>query len=134
MGVQVHGSIQAEKANEKAERARQQSVELDSRRRTRQIIREAQVARANALSNATNQGAAQGSALPGAYAQISGQEATAITGVEQNKELGDRIFAANREAASAATTQAIGGGLQTIGGAIVNNRGAIQRVGQYAFG
>lgn len=109
-------------------------MNLDARRKQRQIIREMQVARATALANATSQGAAQGSALPGAYGQASGEGQTALAGVEQNRQLGSEIFAANRQYAKAQSSAAFGNTLQTVGGTILQNRGEIQRVGQYAFG
>lgn len=130
----VSATQQASKAQERAERARESAMNLDARRRQRQILREAQVARATALSNATSQGAQGGSGLQGAYGQVSGEANTASVGVEQNRQLGSEIFAANRQYASAQSTAAFGGALQSVGGQILQNRGAIARVGQYAFG
>lgn len=109
-------------------------MNLDARRRQRQIFREAQVARATALANATSQGAEGSSGLAGAYGQVSGEESTASTGVEQNRQIGSQIFAANRQYAGAQSNAAFGGALTSVGGQILQNRGAIARVGQYAFG
>lgn len=109
-------------------------MDLDAARRRRQIIREAQLARATALSNATNQGAASGSGLQGGLAQITGQENESILGVNQNQELGTDIFKANADARSGQTISNVGQAFQTVGGQIMQNRGAIQRVGQQAFG
>jgi len=133
-GVQVAGQQQAAEAQEKAEKVREGAMNLDARRRQREIIRQAQVARATALSNATQQGAQGGSGLQGGYGQIAGEANTAATGVEQNRQLGADLFAANRDYAQAQSTTAFGSAVSSIGGQILQNRGAIQRVGQYTFG
>lgn len=133
-GVQVHAQAQASEAQGKAEKARESAMNLDARRRQREIIRQAQLARATALSNATSQGAQAGSGLQGGYGQVAGEANTASTGVEMNRQLGSEIFSANRDQASANSQAAFGGALQSIGGQILQNRGAIQRVGTYTFG
>lgn len=109
-------------------------MNLDAARRRRQIVREAQLARATALSNATAQGAQAGSGLQGGFAQVTSQQNDAILGVNQNQELGSEIFSANRQLADARTQSNIGSSISSIGGQIMQNRGAISRVGQYAFG
>jgi hypothetical protein len=132
--LQYQGSKQAEEGQRKAEQARQSSATLDARRRRRQIIREQQVARATALSNATNQGAGEGSGLQGGYGSISGQANTAISGINQQETLGNAVFAANRQTSQGRTTASLGGAFQTVGGTILQNRQAISQVGTYAFG
>lgn len=133
-GLTVDAQNKAAEAGKRAERTREAAMNLDARRRQREIIRQAQVARATALANATQQGAQAGSGLQGGYGQIAGEATTASVGVEQNRQLGSEIFAANRDQASANSQAAFGGALQSIGGQILQNRGAIQRVGTYTFG
>lgn len=123
------------KAQQKAENARQRAMNLDAQRRRRQVVREMQQARALALASANQQGAAApgSSALGGAYGQISGQAGTNILGINQNQELGNQVFAANREAGQAATQGAFGGAIESIGGMILRNQGEIARVGASLF-
>ena len=58
----------------------------------RQLIRNAQVARATALSNATNQGAQFGSGLQGGYGQISGQMGDQLATIGGEYQLGQQEF------------------------------------------
>lgn len=71
---------------------RRQQMNLDAVRRKRDIVRNAQVASANATAVAYNQGAGQSSALSGALSGISGQAGTMTQGVTQNQELGNQLF------------------------------------------
>ena len=92
------------------------------------------LAQSSALATATSQGAASGSALQGAYGTIQGRGTTDIVGVNQNQQLGNAVFAANRQAAQGAATASLGGALQTVGGGILQNRQTISSVGSYLFG
>lgn len=78
-----------------ANQVRQIQMNLDATRRRRDVIRQAQTATANATAVAYNQGAGNSSALTGAMGQIAGQEGVNIQGIEQNRELGNQLFALN---------------------------------------
>lgn len=82
----------------KADELRLQAAELDSKRRTRDAIRQGIVAQATSLVRATNQGAAApGSSVTSqAGADISGQVATNQAGVVQNLDFGRKLFAINK--------------------------------------
>lgn len=142
-------SYAASKANQKAqetivqnqqvaEDARQKQLNLDATRRKREIIRQSIAARSMALTQTTAQKAQYGSALPGAYGSISGRTGVNTLGVGQNQELGNTIFGANqgvlsgyRQAAAAGSLGALGGGMTSLGGAVLNNLGAITKIGTY---
>jgi hypothetical protein len=79
----------------KAEGLRKQQMELDATRARRQIIRDAVRARSMSLTIANAQGAAQGSGLFGALAQITAESNRQGLGVAQNLGIGRGIFAAN---------------------------------------
>lgn len=132
--AQVQAAGEQAEASKKAEAARQRAMNLDARRRQLATIREGIVARGTALSNASNQGSQFGSGLAGGMAQISGQTNTNLAGIEQNRQLGNQVFSANRQAASASSASAFGGGLASLGGTLVNNAQAIGRIGNYVFG
>lgn len=131
---QFTGAKKAEKGAERAENARQAAQNLDAQRRKRQIIRDAQLARSQALANATAQGAQEGSGLQGGLAQISGEKNDSILGVNLNQQLGNEVFAANKQQRQGQSQANVGQAIQSVGGAIMQNRGAIERVGTYAFG
>lgn len=130
-GFQVKGALDAQAAQDKMEGLRKAQMELESNRRRRQIIRQAVVARAEALSNATAQGASAGSGLQGGYAQIGGESGSAVAAVEQNRQLGRSMFGANMALSRAQTIQTIGSGVSSLTGALVKNQNEIGRVGTY---
>jgi hypothetical protein len=76
---------------------RQEAMNLDARRRSMEVIRNQQRYRAMALTNATAQGARQGSGLQGGYGQISGQSGVNLMGVLQNQMIGNDIFGLNSQ-------------------------------------
>lgn len=130
--IQYNAAQDQSKALDKAEDARKQAANLDSLRRQRAVVREMQQQRALALSNATQQGAAAGSSLQGAYASIQGQGNTNITGIEQQNQLGNAVFAANKQARAAETQGNLGEGISTLGGTLVKNAGTIGSIGTSA--
>lgn len=130
----VVGANKEAKAEDKAESARKKAANLDALRRQRQAIREMQQQRAIAVSNATAQGAEAGSGLQGAIGQVTGQGNSNILGIEQQRQLGNEVFAANKQARSARTLQATAEGIGQLGGSLVKNAGTIESIGQAAFG
>ncbi len=127
-GVQVVGQFKAQAAAKRAEALREQQMKLDA---TRQIIREGIVARANAVSNATNQGAQGGSGLQGGIAQITSRANQGLVGVAQNEAIGSAMFDANADIASGQTLSSIGSGIGSLGSALVDNQQTIGKLGTY---
>lgn len=126
--VQVRGANAASKAQQKAEKARKAQMRLEADRERRNIIREAQMARAVALSNATSEGAEDGSGLQGGYGQISGRAGSSIVGVNAGEKIGSTIFNANAQQARANGLISTGQGVTGLGsffgqfGSYLNNR------------
>ncbi len=127
--MSVKSQMDQAKAQNKAEAARKKAADLDALRRKRAAIRDMQQQRAVALSNATAQGASEGSGLQGAMAGVTGQGVTNIVGIEQQQQLGSQIFSANRQATKAASFGATGEGLQSLGGQLIGNAGTISSIG-----
>ncbi len=134
---QQHYQEQAIEAQKKAEAQRQAAMELDARRRQLEVLRNQQRARALALATTTNQGAAQGSGLGGAYGQISGQGTSNMLGISQNLEIGRNIFAANADLsnaregmAGAQTIGYIGAGMSSLGKDLFQATPSLGRIGQ----
>lgn len=135
---QAQANKQMIAAQRDAERQRQLAMNLDAQRRRREVIRQAQVAQSNAQAVATNQGAGQSTGLPGALGAISGQTGVNALGISQNQEIGNNIFAANarqslaqEDSNSAASFGALGGGISSLGGAMVKNSGTIDKLATY---
>jgi hypothetical protein len=128
VGTAVYGAVKSAEASEDAEKARKQQMNLDAVRRRRQAIREAQIARATAVSNASAQGASEGSAVQGGVAALSGNAAESIVNTNQNVLLGNAIYDANGRRAGAESISAIGGGLQQAGSMIMQNASKIRKL------
>lgn len=135
LGLQAAGMIQqadasqeASEASKRAETARQKQLELESSRKKREIIRQGILAKAQATSTATAQGAQFGSTLPGAAGSIASHSAYGVGGVNESQFLGNQIFQANRDIADAQSDAATGAGLSSLGGALTKNLGIIGRL------
>jgi len=109
-----------------AERLRKQEMEMDARRKSLEIVRQSQVARSMALTNATSQNAQGGSGLQGGYGQIAGQEGFGLMGVSGALEIGRGMFDINQQIAmykmqlaQAQTQAALGSGLSSLGGSMM---------------
>lgn len=133
---QYEGAKAQSEASQRAEAARKQQMNLETDRKQREILRQSQLARSIALTRGTEQGAneAGGSAIPGAYGQISGQETQNRTGVFQAVDIGNSIFQANREFAQAQELSAFGSGLSKLGGALYSNATDISNIGSSLYG
>lgn len=131
IGTQVYASQKASKQQQELEAQRKQQMELDAERRKREIIRSQISARASALSTATNQGAAAGSVIEGAYGGISGRSNVNELGVNQNLQIGENISNLNAGLAKTYGMQNLGSGLTTFGEGLLKNEGAYNRVGTY---
>jgi hypothetical protein len=104
-------------------------MELEAQRQRREILRQSQVARAQAISAAYNQGAEGTSALQGGIYSVTASAARNTLAVNQDEELSHRIFAANRQSALGGLISGLGSGLSSLGGAVSSNAGTITRFG-----
>lgn len=141
IGMQVSASREAAAASQRsieaqkrAEAARFAGQEIDANRRRREMIRRSIIARSQALSNATARGAADSSALGGAFGQIAGLNAFNLSGVGLGQQIGSELFAANaqgllakQDEAGALGSAATGQGIASLGGAIGRNVGTISK-------
>lgn len=130
--AQLAGQNAQTAALKKAEEARQQQLTLDTQRRTRDTVRQGVVQRAQAEQAAFSQGAGGGSGLPGGYGQIAGDVGRTISANNQNQDLGNQIFSANKAYYNASGTTNFGVGLSSLGGTLLNNAGLFNRVGGQA--
>lgn len=132
--MQYSGQKKAAAAAQEAERLRQAQSNVDAIRQRRQVVRQAIIARGDAISNATGQGAGQGSGLAGGLAQIGGQEGQNLSAINSAQSIGTKMFAANAAQSAGQSQAATGQGISSLGGALVKNQDAIGRLGAYTFG
>lgn len=131
--VSAQKGVLGEQQNQ--EGIRERAMELDARRRKREIIRQGIIARSQALSTTTNQGAASGSGLQGAYGQIQGQQNWTLSGIDAALNNGRDMFASNKtmldfrkSEADAGAQMAIGSGLSSFGGKVASSAGHFDNV------
>lgn len=143
---QYQGSQDAAAANQQAialqqqqEAERKKAMELDATRRMREVVRQNVAARSMSLAATTNQGADEGSGLPGAYGGESGRSGVNATGISQNRQIGEEMFGISSQLttvqgqyASAMARSQQGAAFSNFGGSIVNNLGSITRLGNLA--
>jgi len=120
---------------QKQEALRRQQMELDAKRKSMEVLRNQQRARALALSNATSSGAQFGSGLQGGYGQIAGQTGTDLLNINQNLQFGRQNFDINADItsarmslASAQSDASFYGALGSLGGTLINSMGPISRL------
>lgn len=133
-GIQIAGALeqnagqqQAIKNQQAAEGQRMAQMNIESDRRRREIVRQAQIARAQALTMGTAQGQtdAGSTALPTVESAQSAQAANQTAGVTSAQITGQNMFGYNIGASNGYRRAAMGGTMASIGGGIINLGGAI---------
>lgn len=132
--TQFIGMARAAKGEKRAEKIRAAQMNLESQRERRNIVRQANIARAAALTSAETQGAQAGTGLAGGLAQVTAQAGAATQAVNQNQQLGQQMFAANRMISSGNTISSLGSGLSSLGGSLFQNNDKLGRLGSYGLG
>lgn len=149
-GLAAYGTIQSTQASKKIAESNQQiavqeqqaaalqkqQADLQNSRYRMQVARQANLARATALSNATNSGSEFGSGLQGGFAQIAGQANTGQLGAQQNQELTNALFSTNQSISGLRIQQQgynsdyyTGAGFQSLGGSLISSMGQLGRLG-----
>lgn len=151
-GISYVGQQRAQKATAEAananlaqqreiERQRRRQMELEANRARRNTVRQAIAARSQAMALAANRGVGSGSSvLGGVEGSIAGREGNNVLAINQNAEIGGRIFDINsqysgvignayRSAASGNTMASLGSGFTSIGGAMMQNNVTLAKVG-----
>lgn len=116
--VQASGQRKAAKASQRAERLRETQMNLEAQREKRKTVREAALARAQALNAGVSQGAQFGTSLQGGQGAISSAAASRQQGISQGQEIGAGIFRANADIAKGQSMAALGGGISSLGGSL----------------
>lgn len=132
--VQYQGQRVAAKASRAAEKLRETQMNLEADRERRTTLRQAQVARSVALSNATAQGAGESSGLEGGMAQVAGQMNTNLQSINQSQQIGAGLFKTGAQEARGKSIAAFGGALSQFGDQWNANLPTITRFGNYGMG
>lgn len=119
---------------------RHTAMELSAHRQQLEILRSNQRVRAMAQNSAVMQGAQFGSGLAGGEAQIQDQGLFNLAGVNQNLEIGEKMFGINQQItgqkqqlAQVQGQMATDQGISSLGGALVKAGPTIGSIGQ-SFG
>lgn len=134
LATSVYGQTQQAEASKKAEGLRKQQMELNNQREQRQIFRQAQNARAVALSNATASGGEKSSGLAGGYGQIASASGANSVAARENLNIGEGLFDANKQLSEAKSITAIGSGVSAFGKDLINVGPELGRIGTTYFG
>lgn len=117
---------------------RMQQVRLDAERRRRDVIRQSQVATAQAENNAANAGASNTSALAGATASISDQATVNLQGINQNEQLAEQLYALEGARGKAlwdnSQSQARTAGRMSLINAFAKSAGGIGKIADFGWG
>lgn len=127
VGVQAYGAYQQSQGNKKAEALRLRQQNLESARARRSTIRQAIIARSQALSSGTAQGAEGSSGLAGGLGQVQAQAGSNIQGINQGQSIGYQMFQANSQISSGQTMQSVGQGLSGFGDFLNQNYETLRR-------
>lgn len=127
------GQQRAANAEEDIAKKNQLQANLASARNSREIARKAIVARATALSNATNQGAGYGasSGLAGGEAGIANQANSAQLGNNQNTSILNSIFGLQQQVYQGQSQASLGGAISSFGSMLTSNASTFNKVGSY---
>lgn len=130
-GVAAYGSYKANQGAERAEEVRNKQMKLQADRDRRASIRQAVIARSQATSNATSQGAGEATGLKGGLAQIGAVDARNQRDIGSGVQLGEAMFSANRQISSGQTMQTIGQAIQGFGSTIADQFDVQNRVWKF---
>ncbi len=133
-GLQAYGANKAAKAQAKAEDLRQKQLALETDRQRRSVVRQAQIARATAQSNATAQGAQGGSGLAGGLGQVSNQANQNMQGINQGASIGMQMFGLNKQMAKGNQIASYGSAFQGFSNFLASTFETRQRQQQLALG
>jgi len=117
-GLQMFSSFKQAAAQKKALKAEERARKLAAMRERREIIRQRQVAMAQAQQGGVNAGAAQSSALAGVWLVTYNQAGRNVQANLGNDSAGSKIYKANMDYASWGQISTIGAGISQVPGMI----------------
>lgn len=129
MVQQRSATREASRASRRGEEIRRKQLELENIRTQRAIIRQAQQARALAISAASSRGAISSDVLPGAFGQIATQSGAQLLAQSENTQLSREMFDANAAFSTAKADAQNAAGMVDFGKSLFGNAERIASVG-----
>ena len=114
-GMQLYSSFTQASAQKKAMKAQERARQLASMRERRNLIRQRQVAMAQAQQGGVNAGAAGSSALAGVMGSLGSQGLSDVADNQRYDQLGNRTYRANKDYMNAGTWGILGQAVASIG-------------------
>jgi len=115
-GVQFIGQQKQAAAQRKQNRLRRRQADLEAARKRRAVLREATIARAQTIAQASGQGVGLGgSTIAGATAGQSNVAAGNTLGINQGVQIGQQITSAQNQESRAGSLVSFGQGLSSLG-------------------
>jgi hypothetical protein len=135
--AQARAQAEIARLEGEVEKQRFQAMKLDSRRRTLEEFRKAQMAQSLSIATGRAQNVGAGSSVyGGATGQISGESGTNILGLGQNLEIGENVFALNQQISTQKQAVAKYGGkiatgqaISSVGSSITSSLGSFGKLG-----
>lgn len=122
------GAKKAAAGAERAEKLRERQMNLTAAREKRSTVRQAIIARSQALSNSTAQNAAEGSGAQAGMGNVVSQAGSNIQGITQGQQIGTQMFDAQRQISRGQTQQSMGSAIAGFGDLFAQNRDIFSRV------
>jgi hypothetical protein len=120
-GIQAYGAIQSARAQQQASAVQQRQARVQATRQRRQGIRQAILARGQALNVAAGTGQLGGSAVSGGLASVSSQLGSNLGYGTQMEGLSRDYFGLTQRAARMGSLAQIGGSISNIGFAVAGS-------------
>lgn len=133
-GYSVYSGAKAAGASRDAERLRQRQLNLDSAMKRREMLRKIQLSRSTALSRTTVAGAQKSSALGGALGSIQQRGGEDLNYNQQSTDIGNDLFAANRDITTFQSQAQAGQGIGNLGFNLIQSAPTLSRIGTDLFG
>ena len=116
--VSFIGQRRAQRSQDRLADLQRRQENLETSRQTRQQLRERQIAQSQINATAQGQGQLDSSSFFGATSANTANTNRTLGNINQNVELGDQVFAANRSLANAQSLSSIGNGIGQFGNTV----------------
>lgn len=126
--MQYSGQRKAQRGARQAEALRLRQMNVQAQRERRQTMRQAIIARSQALSQAEAQGASGGSGILGGLGNVASQAGDNLASIGMSQQIGQGMFGANSLISSGQTMANLGGTIAGIGNMFQSNWDVNRRV------
>lgn len=129
-GVSLAGTIMSKQAADKQADAQERQMQLDADRHRRAAYRDMIRSQAMTEVAGASSGAMGGSGVMGGLSQAANSGLQSQRDTNQNQQLGEAQFSAQRQASTGQMLSGIGSGISSLGSAVVKAQAPLKRIGQ----